>query len=123
MPDQDDLDADPRGNRAGNIVKNDPHRGCLRLARLRILCVHNGVYPDVYFAGLYQVSDSRIGHRLRYGDCTGELSESEDCRENDPAHFHDKLQSRRRISRGGSLVHAARRVDQNHVAPAVKRST
>ncbi len=115
MPDQDDLDADPRGDCAGNIVKNDPHRGGLRLTRLRILCVHNGVYPDADFAGLYQVSDSRIGHLLRCGDCTGKLSERDDCRENGQWDFHDKLQSMRCISdvlSAASLMRAPFRINQ-----------
>jgi hypothetical protein len=42
------------------------------------------VYPDADFAGLYQVSDSRVRHLLRSGDCTGKLSERDDCRENGP---------------------------------------
>jgi hypothetical protein len=101
MPDQQDLSPDPGPECASNVEKNNPHRGRLRLACLRILCVHNGVYPDANFAGLYEIGDSSIGDLLRFGDCSSKLSEREEqaraeCRENGPTHFHDGLQSIRR---------------------------
>jgi hypothetical protein len=68
MPDEQDLNPDPRAECASNVQKDDPGRGSLRLARLRILCVHDGVDPDANFAGPYEVGDSAVRDRLRVGE-------------------------------------------------------
>ena len=68
MPDQQDLSLDPRAECASNVEKNDPHRSCLRLTCLRILCVHDGVQPDANFAGACEVSEPGIRDLLRLGE-------------------------------------------------------
>jgi hypothetical protein len=65
MSDRQDLSSDPRAECTSNIKKNDPHRGSLQLTRLKIPCVHNGVYTDANFACVYEVSDSGVRDVLR----------------------------------------------------------
>ena len=88
MSDRQDLSPDPRAECASNVEKNDPHRGSLRLTRLRILCVHNGVHPDANFAGLYEVSDSSVRDLLRLGEACQDGGESD----GEKKLFHVRLQ-------------------------------
>ena len=88
MSDRQDLNPDPRAECTSNVEKNDPHRGSLRLTRLRILCVHNGVYPDANFAGLYEVSDSGVRDLLRLGEACQHGGE----RDGEKKLFHVRLQ-------------------------------
>jgi hypothetical protein len=95
MPDQHDLNPDPRAERATDVEKNDPDRGCLWLTSLRILCIHNGVYRDANSSSTDEIGDPRIGDLLRFGDCTSELSKCEEqaraeC-ENGSSHFRDRF--------------------------------
>jgi hypothetical protein len=68
MPNEQDLNPDPRAECASNVEKDDPGRGSLRLARLRILRVHDGVHPDANFADPYEVGDPGVRERLRVGE-------------------------------------------------------
>src|SRR5262249_407358 len=100
MPDQQDLSPDPPAEYASDVEKNDPHRGCLRLARLRILSVHYGVYTNANFASAHEIGDPRVGDLLRFCDCTERKEQTRaECRANDPSHFHDGLLSMRRVSK------------------------
>src|SRR5262249_33525434 len=91
---------DPPAEYASDVEKNDPHRGCLRLARLRILCVHYGVYTNANFASAHEIRDPRVGDLLRFCDCTERKEQTRaECRANDPSHFHDGLLSMRRVSK------------------------
>ena len=87
MSDQQDLSPDPRAECTSNVEKNDPHPGCLRLTRLRILCVHNGVHPDPNFAGLCKVSDSGVRDLLRLGETCQKRGE----RKGEKKLFHIRL--------------------------------
>src|SRR5262245_26933997 len=88
MSDRQDLSPDPGAESASNVEKNDPHRGSLRLTRLRIRCVHDGVYPNTNLAGLYEISDSRIRDLLRLGEARQHGGEGDGEKE----HFHLRLQ-------------------------------
>ena len=87
MSDQQDFSPDPRPECTSNVGKNDSHPGSLRLTRLRILRVHNGVHPDMNLAFLCKVSNSGVGDLLRLSEACQNRSE----REGEKKLFHIRL--------------------------------